>query len=72
MTEELKRTVIQDQKVYFGEWELSNLIRTLIGLYRFRCGNQTPTAIVMPNVTEVDGVKVEFPKPKKVKEEQDA
>lgn len=68
---ELSRTMIQDQKVHFGEWEFSNLIRTLIRVYCFRCSNQTPIAIVMPDVTEVNGVKVEFAeaKPEPEKEE---
>jgi len=64
MTEELSRTIIQDQKVYFGEAEFTELIRTLTRVYRFRSGNQTPEAIVMPDVVEVDGVKVEFPEAK--------
>jgi len=77
MEKELTRTIIKDQKVLFGEQELTNLIRTLIRVYRFRCGNQTPIAIVMPNVTEVDGVEVEFsttieptPEPEVIKEEE--
>lgn len=71
MTEkELSRTIIQDQKVYLGEAEFTNLIRTLIRVYRFRSSNQTPEAIVMPDVMEVDGVKVEFPELKEeVKDE---
>ena len=61
---ELTRTIIKDQKVVFGEQEFTNLMMTLIRLYRFRCKNQPPTAIIMPDVTEVEGVKVEFPKPR--------
>jgi len=63
---ELPRTTIKDEKVYFGEKEFTNLIRTLIRVYRYRSNNQTPVAIVIPDVTEVEGVKVEFPE---VKEE---
>jgi len=65
MDKGLTRTTTQDQKVYFGEFELTNLVKTLIHLYRFRNNNQTPTAIVIPDVKEVEGVKIEFPKPKK-------
>ena len=62
-------------KIYFGERELTNLCRTLIHIYHFKNQNKEPEAIVFPDVKEVGGVKVEFPKvePKtKKKEEQDA
>jgi len=62
---ELTRTTTQDQKVLFGELEFTRLIITLIRVYRFRNSNQTPIAVVMPDVKEVEGVMVEFPKPKK-------
>jgi len=65
MDKELTRTIIQDQKIYLGEHELTNLVRTLIRVYRFRSKNQTPTAVVIPYVAKVDDVKVEFHKPKK-------
>lgn len=64
MDTELTRTSTRDQKVFFGEKEFTNLIRVLIRAYRYRNNNQTPKAIVMPDVKDVDGVKVEFPKTK--------
>ena len=67
---ELKGTIIQDEKVHFGERELTNLCWTLIRIYQFRNKNQDPKAIVFPDVKEVDGVRIEFPKAKKV-EKQD-
>lgn len=53
---------IQDNKFCMGEREFTNLIWVLIRAYRFRNNNQNPEAIVLPNITEVGGVKVEFPK----------
>lgn len=55
-------------KIYFGERELTNLCRTLIHIYRFRNQNEEPEAIVFPDVKEVGGVRVEFPRTKKEKE----
>ena len=66
---ESTRTTIKDQKVIFGEQEFTNLIRTLVRVYRYRSNNQTPIAIVIPDVKEVEGVKVEFPESKEVVED---
>ena len=80
-TRELARTFMKDGKIYFGERELTNLIWTLIRVYRFRNQSKDPKAIVFPDVKEVGGVKVEFTineiivepeitkQPKKIKEE---
>lgn len=58
---ELKHNSMQDDQFYFGEWEFTNLIWALIRAYRFRNNNQNPKAIVMPNIKEVGGVRIEFP-----------
>jgi len=71
MTEnELSRTIIQDEKVYFGERELTSLCWTLIRIHRYKNQSRDPKAIVFPDVKEVGGIKIVFPKAKKV-EEQD-
>jgi len=67
---ELTRIFMKDNKVYYGERDLVGLCQTLIRIYRFRNKNQDPKAIVFPDVKEVDGVRIEFPKAKKV-EKQD-
>jgi len=65
MDKELTRTIIKDQKVYFGDAEFTSLVKTLIRIYRFRSKDQIPEAVVIPNITEVEGVKIEFTRPKK-------
>lgn len=56
----LRRTIIQDDKIYYGEQELANLINVLIRAYRFKCKNQDPKMIVIPIISEVAGIKVEY------------
>lgn len=58
----MERNTIQDNKFFMGEREFTNIIYVLIRAYRFRNNNQNPEAVVLPNITEVGGVKVEFPK----------
>lgn len=56
----MEKNTIQDNKLFMGEREFTNLIKVLIRVYRFRNKNQNPEAIVLPDITEVDGVKVDF------------
>ncbi len=44
----------------FGEVEFINLARTLTRGYRFRNDNKEPKAIVIPNITSVDGIAREY------------
>ena len=58
----MERNTIQDNKFFMGEREFTNIIWVLIRAYRFRNKNQNPEAIVLPDITEVGGVRIEFPK----------
>lgn len=49
-------------KFYMGEKEFTNLMWVLIRSYRYMNKNQDPIAIVMPDVKEISGVKIEFPR----------
>lgn len=60
--QELPRTQITKDKVLFGEKELTNLCWTLIKIFRYKNSNQDPKAIVFPDVKEVGGVRIEYPK----------
>ncbi|KKK80538.1 hypothetical protein LCGC14_2822480 [marine sediment metagenome] len=71
MAKELTRTIFIDQKVLFGETELTRLIRTLISVYRFRNRNQNPEVIIIPIIMDVDGIKVEFIKHETKKDKED-
>lgn len=57
----MEGNTIQDNKFFMGEKEFTNLIKILSRAYRYRNKNQSPEAIVIPKVFEVDGVRVEFP-----------
>ncbi len=48
-------------KFHLGEKEFTNIIWTMIRAYRFRNSNENPEAIVLPDVKEVNGVKIEYP-----------
>lgn len=52
---------IIDNKFYLGEKEFTNIMWVMIRAYRFHNRNQDPEAIVMPEVKEVNGVKIEYP-----------
>jgi len=58
----MERNSIIGKKFHFGEFEFTNLIKVLIRAYRFRNKNQSPEAIVMPDIKNVNGVKIEYPK----------
>lgn len=57
---ELRRTIFQDDNIYFGERELTNLCWTLIRVYKFKNQSREPKAIIFPNIQEVGGVKIEL------------
>ena len=59
---ELTRSTIKDDKFYLGQLEMANIIRPAIRSYRFNNNNQSPEAVVLPFVEEVDGIKIEFTK----------
>lgn len=56
----MERTTMKDNKLYFGEFEFTNLIWVLIRAYRFRNSNKNPEAIVLPDIKEIAGVRIEF------------
>ena len=58
----METNTILDNKFYLGEKEFTNLAWALIRAYRFRNKNQNPEAIVMPDVREIGGVRIEYPK----------
>ena len=51
---------IEGDKFYFGEKEFTNLIWVLIRAYKFHNKNNEPLAIVIPDIKEVNGVKIEY------------
>ena len=62
MNEELKGTTIDDGIIYIGERDLTRQLVYVIRNYRFNNNNQEPKAIVLPDIKEIGGVKIEFPK----------
>jgi len=58
----MEHTIMQDNKFYFGAADLTNIIKRMIVGYRFHNLNKNPKAVVLPMVTEVDGVKVIYQK----------
>ena len=53
-------TTDKDGEVQFGEVEFTNLIKMLLRGYRFMNKNNNPSVVIMPNITEVDGVKIRY------------
>ena len=62
----MERNTILDNKFFFGNVEFTNIMWALIRAYRYRNNNQNPEAIVLPDIKEVGGVKIEFPKEEKI------
>jgi len=56
----MENTRMEKDKVILGEVELSNIVRALVRAYRFKNQNKEPKVVVIPDIKEVDGVKVEF------------
>jgi len=54
-----------NDKFFFGEKEFTSIMWVLIRSYRFRNRGKDPQSIVIPEVFEVGGVKIEFPKAKR-------
>ena len=48
-----------DGKIYYSKEDMTSLVRVLIKVYKFRNRNQAPTAVVLPDLKEVDGIPVE-------------
>lgn len=55
-----KRTITQEDSIYFGEQELTNLCWVLIRAYRFKNHNNDPKQIVFPTITKVSNTNVKF------------
>jgi hypothetical protein len=53
-----KYTVLEEGQAELGVTEMTNLLRNLLRVYRFRNHNQNPDRLVLPIVREVDGVSV--------------
>lgn len=56
----MERNTIKDNRLYFGRHEFVGLMKVLIRTYKFRSKGKDPEAIVLPNVKEVDGIKIEI------------
>ena len=51
---------MEDGKFYFGQTELSMIVKRIIRTYRFHNSNQNPKAIVIPHLAEVEGIVIEY------------
>ena len=60
-----ERNAMINNRFFFGEKEFTNIMWSIIRTYRFRNSNKDPEAIILPEVFEVGGVKIEFPKAKR-------
>ena len=49
----MDRTRIQDEKLYFGSLELSNLLIRLVRGYQFMNNNKIPKAVFLPRITSI-------------------
>ena len=54
------RTSMDDNKITFGDLEFTTTVRRLISAYRFRNGGHDPEAVVIPIITNVAGIAVEY------------
>ena len=59
--QELTRTTFGQGYIKFGQQELANLCGTLIRIYKFKNSNNLPDKIILPELKEVFGVKIEWP-----------
>ena len=56
----MSNTRIEGEVMYLGSEELSIILKSMLRGYRFLHDNTMPTTIVLPNITEIEGVKVEY------------
>jgi len=56
----MEYNTVEKDKIYLGEVEFSNLVKVLTRAYEFRNNNQKPKAVVIPKLTSVNGVAVEY------------
>ncbi len=54
------RTSMDDNKITFGDLEFTTTVRRLISAYRFRNQGRDPEAVVIPIITKVAGIAVEY------------
>lgn len=53
---------IDNNKFYIGQIELGMIIERVIKHYRFLNKNDNPVAVVIPYLSDVEGVKIEYEK----------
>jgi len=56
----MSNTRVEGEVLYLGSEELSNIVKAMCRGYRFLHENKNPTSIVIPNLVEVEGVKVVY------------
>ena len=60
MDKELTTSKIEDDKFYLGQTELSLIVKRILRHYRYLNKNNNPESVVIPLLTEVEGVKIEY------------
>jgi len=55
---ELTTSKIENNRFYLGQIELSLVVKRIIRHYQYHNNNQSPEAVVIPLLKEVDGVKI--------------
>ncbi len=55
-----ERTFMDSNKIIFGDLEFTTTVKRLISAYRFRNNGKDPEAVVIPIITKVAGVAVEY------------
>ena len=63
------RTITKNGYAVLGRLEFEGLLKKLLRVYRFNNDNETPKALVVPEIKSVEGVKVKL---RLSKEEKDA
>ena len=58
MANELSTSKIQDNQFHLGQLELSFIVKRVIRHFQYTHNNESPEAVVIPLLKEVDGVKI--------------
>ena len=59
--DELTTSRIEGNKFYLGQTELSFIVKRIIKHYQYRHNNESPEAVVIPSLDEVEGVPIIYP-----------
>jgi len=57
---ELSKSWIEEGTFFLGQLELKAIVQKIIRTYRFFNNNRNPELVVIPFLSEVDGVKVDY------------